>query len=110
MDPYSVIGVSPSASGVEVEEQLKFLMFAFHPDRFQSVKHQKMAHERLLMVIGAKEKITNNRPTETFVVDWGNPKQSCSFCNRRIAQGEFIKYSFLSKRVCCEQCQKKHQL
>lgn len=61
MDPYNVLGVSPSASDEEVKSAYRQLAKKYHPDRYRGHELQDLAGEKLKQINEAYDIITKER-------------------------------------------------
>ena len=46
-DHYQILDVHPNASREEIRKRYRFLVLAYHPDRFPTSTHKKYAEEKL---------------------------------------------------------------
>src|SRR5712691_9569337 len=46
-DYYQILDVHPNASSEEIKKRRRFLVLAYHPDRFPAPTHKKYAEEKL---------------------------------------------------------------
>ena len=60
-DPYSVLGVSPSASDEEVKKAYRELARKYHPDNYQNNPLADLAEEKMKEVNEAYDAITKSR-------------------------------------------------
>ena len=60
-DPYSVLGVSPSASDEEIKKAYRDLARKYHPDNYQNNPLADLAQEKMKAVNEAYDTITKNR-------------------------------------------------
>ena len=61
MDPYKVLGVSPSATDAEIKTAYRTLAKKYHPDRYRGHDLQDLAGERLKEINEAYEMIQKER-------------------------------------------------
>ncbi|MBQ3864490.1 MAG: DnaJ domain-containing protein [Clostridia bacterium] len=74
MDPYKILGVSPSASDDEVKDAYRKLVKKYHPDRYVNTPLYEQAQEKLKQVNMAYDEIQNMRKNGTSSAS-GNPFQ-----------------------------------
>ncbi|MBE6931998.1 MAG: J domain-containing protein [Ruminococcaceae bacterium] len=60
-DPYSVLGVSPSASDEEIKKAYRDLARKYHPDNYQNNPLADLAQEKMKAINEAYDTITKNR-------------------------------------------------
>ncbi len=60
-DPYSVLGVSPSASDDEIKEAYRNLAKKYHPDQYAESPLKELADEKMKQINEAYDEITNQR-------------------------------------------------
>ncbi len=60
-DPYSVLGVSPSATDSEIKKAYRELARKFHPDNYQNNPLADLAEEKMKAINEAYETITKQR-------------------------------------------------
>ena len=60
-DPYSVLGVSPSASDEEIKKAYRDLARKYHPDNYQNNPLADLAQEKMKAINEAYDAITKNR-------------------------------------------------
>jgi len=61
MDPYSVLGVSASASDEEIKKAYRDLVKKYHPDKYRDSDLKDLADEKLRTINKAYDEITNMR-------------------------------------------------
>ena len=61
MDPYKVLGVSPSATDAEIKTAYRTLAKKYHPDRYRGHDLEDLAGERLKEINEAYEMIQKER-------------------------------------------------
>jgi curved DNA-binding protein CbpA len=61
-DPYAVLGVSPSASAVEIRAAYLALVARYHPDLHQGNPLEGLARERMAEINQAYEQLSARRP------------------------------------------------
>ena len=61
-DPYSVLGVSPSASDDEIKKAYRDLARKYHPDNYQDNPLADLAQEKMKAINEAYDAITRARP------------------------------------------------
>lgn len=60
-DPYSVLGVSPSASDEEIKKSYRELVRKYHPDNYHNNPLSDLAQEKMKEINEAYDQITKNR-------------------------------------------------
>lgn len=60
MNPYQVLGVSPSASQEEIREAYMKLVKKYHPDRYQDSNLKKQAEDKMKQINAAYDMLTKN--------------------------------------------------
>lgn len=58
MDPYKVLGVSPSATDEEIRDAYRALVKKYHPDRYQDSALKEKAEEKMKEINAAYEMLT----------------------------------------------------
>ena len=58
MNPYQVLGVSPSASQEEIREAYMKLVKKYHPDRYQDSNLKKQAEDKMKQINAAYDMLT----------------------------------------------------
>ncbi len=85
MDPYQVLGVSPSATDEEVKKAYRDLVKKYHPDRYKDSALKERASEKLKEVNAAYDEVTRIRQGKgadqsygygTYNTSTGSPKYS----------------------------------
>ncbi len=61
MDPYKVLGVSPSATDAEIKTAYRNLAKKYHPDRYKGHDLEELAGEKLKQINEAYDTITKER-------------------------------------------------
>ena len=61
MNPYEVLGVSPTASQEEIRAAYMKLVKKYHPDRYQDSNLKKQAEEKMKRINAAYDMITKNQ-------------------------------------------------
>lgn len=61
MDPYKVLGVSPSATDAEIKTAYRNLAKKYHPDRYKGHELEELAGEKLKQINEAYDTITRER-------------------------------------------------
>lgn len=61
MDPYKVLGVSPSATDAEIKTAYRSLAKKYHPDRYKGHDLEELAGEKLKQINEAYDIITKER-------------------------------------------------
>ena len=61
IDPYRVLGVSPTADDTEIKEAYKKLVKQYHPDRYQDEDMKSLANEKMADINTAYDRITEDR-------------------------------------------------
>jgi curved DNA-binding protein CbpA len=61
MDPYKVLGVSPSATDAEVKTAYRNLAKKYHPDRYKGHELEDLAGEKIKQINEAYDTITKER-------------------------------------------------
>ncbi len=61
MNPYEVLGVSPTASPEEIRSAYMALVKKYHPDRYQDSNLKKQAEEKMKRINAAYDMITKNQ-------------------------------------------------
>jgi curved DNA-binding protein CbpA len=60
-DPYSVLGVSPSASDEEIKKAYRELVRKYHPDNYHNNPLADLAQEKMKEINEAYDQVTKNR-------------------------------------------------
>jgi molecular chaperone DnaJ len=60
-DPYSVLGVSPSASDDEIKKAYRELVRKYHPDNYHNNPLSDLAQEKMKEINEAYDQVTKNR-------------------------------------------------
>lgn len=60
-DPYSVLGVSPSASDEEIKKAYRELVRKYHPDNYHNNPLSDLAQEKMKEINEAYDQLTKNR-------------------------------------------------
>ncbi len=71
-DPYSVLGVSPSASDEEIKKAYRELARKYHPDNYQNNPLADLAQEKMKAVNEAYDTITKSRAAGASGSSYGN--------------------------------------
>ena len=85
-DPYSVLGVSPSASDEEVKKAYRELARKYHPDNYQNNPLADLAEEKMKEINEAYDAITKQRAG-------GGGYQSSQSYGSSSSQGSYQSYS-----------------
>lgn len=72
-DPYSVLGVSPSASDQEVKQAYRELARKYHPDNYQDNPLADLAEEKMKEINEAYDLITQQRAGGGYAYQSGSP-------------------------------------
>ena len=64
-DPYSVLGISPSATDAEVKRAYHDLVRKYHPDNFMGNELADLAQEKMKEINEANEEITRSRQNQS---------------------------------------------
>ena len=75
-DPYSVLGVSPSASDEEVKKAYRELARKYHPDNYQNNPLADLAEEKMKEINEAYDQITKQRAGGGSSGSYGGSYQS----------------------------------
>ncbi|MEL7603770.1 MAG: J domain-containing protein, partial [Bacillota bacterium] len=76
MDPYKVLGVSPSASDEEIRTAYRQLVKKYHPDRYRGHDLQELASERLKQINEAYDIIQKERQSGHYSQNTGGYSRS----------------------------------
>jgi molecular chaperone DnaJ len=78
MDPYKVLGVSPSATDEEIKQAYRSLAKKYHPDRYKGHDLEDLANERLKEINQAYDTIVKERKARAQGGDYGYGSSSYS--------------------------------
>ena len=70
-DPYSVLGVSPSASDEEIKKAYRELVRKYHPDNYHNNPLSDLAQEKMKEINEAYDQVTKNRSGGGFGGSYG---------------------------------------
>ena len=93
-DPYSILGVSRNSSQEEITKKYKFLIKAYHPDRFPSDKDKKQAEEEMKKINSAYKILSH--PESKFEYDLSKNNTSSTKVNesQNSTQNDIVEYLF----------------
>ena len=81
MDPYKVLGVSPSASDEEIKAAYRALAKKYHPDRYKGHELEDLASEKLKQINEAYDRIQKEREAAGYSggYDYGSSYSGSSY-------------------------------
>ena len=63
---YSILGVAPNATTEEIRDRFRFLAQAYHPDKFSSPEHKKLAEDQFTKLNEAYQTLANPAKREQY--------------------------------------------
>ena len=89
-DPYSVLGVSPSASDEEVKQAYRELARKYHPDNYQDNPLADLAEEKMKEINEAYDTITRTRSGEGASSAYGGTQRQYSYQQQTAGSGDTV--------------------